>query len=242
MGSADGNQIHPTAVIAPTVRIGKGNTVGAFTTIEGDVVIGDDNWIGPHVTIGTPAQYTTAKYEFTGQPVTGIRIGSRCVFREYTTVHQPSKFQTIVEDECYFMAYCHVSHDTRIRRNVALANNTQIGGFTDVGEYSTIGLSTMIHQYTTIGAYAMIGMGSVISKDVPPFAKVVGNPAQLLGINAVGMERSGFDAACIAEVERTLNERDYVPPSELLRPLFERFAQRRMETKRPLLEMIRSTT
>jgi len=229
------NQIHPTAVIAPTVKIGKGNVVGAFTTIEGDVVIGDDNWIGPHVTIGTPAQFTTAKYEFTGQVVTGIRIGSRCVLREYTTVHQPSKFETIVEDDCYFMAYCHISHDTRICRNVALANNTQIGGFTEVGEFSTVGLSAMIHQYSTIGAYAMVGMGSVIAKDIPPFAKVAGNPPLLVGLNTVGMERHGFDAAARAEAERALKEPGYTPACERLRPFFERFAQRRSATNRPVL-------
>ncbi|MBV8689295.1 MAG: UDP-N-acetylglucosamine acyltransferase [Candidatus Eremiobacteraeota bacterium] len=237
MGSTDGNQIHPTAVIAPSVRIGKNNFIGAFTTIEGDVTIGDDNWIGPHVTIGTPAQYTTSKYEFTGQPVTGIRIGNRCVLREYTTVHQPSKFETVVEDDCYFMAYCHISHDTRIRCSVALANNTQIGGFTEVGEYTTIGLSAIIHQYSTIGAYAMIGMGSVITKDVPPFAKVLGNPAVLAGVNAIGMERNGFDATCVAEVERALRQRTYAPASERLRPFFERFTARCAQTKRPLLEI-----
>jgi len=241
MASSDNNTIHPTAVIAASVRIGRGNTIGAFTTIDGDVLIGDGNWIGPHVTIGTPAQYTTAKYEFSGQPVTGIRIGNRCVLREYTTVHQPSKFETVVEDDCYFMAYCHVSHDTHIRRNVAMANNTQIGGFTDVGEYSTIGLSAVIHQYSTIGAYAMIGMSSVISKDVPPFAKVLGNPAQLIGVNAIGMERNGFDRQSIAEVHRALNEPGYLPPEERLRPFFEHFSRRRMETQRPLLEIVRST-
>ena len=239
MRSAHGNRIHPTAVIAPTVRIGENNFIGAFTTIEGKVVIGDGNWIGPHVTIGTPAQYTTAKFEFTGQPVTGIRIGNRCVLREYTTVHQPSKFETIVEDDCYFMAYCHISHDTRIGRNVALANNTQIGGFTDVGEYTTIGLSTVIHQYSTIGAYAMIGMGTVISKDIPPFSKVLGNPAQLVGVNAIGMERNGFDQRCVADVQRALDERTYLPNLERLRPFFERFAQRRTQTDRPLLEITR---
>src|ERR1700680_447867 len=116
MNQRRGNRIHPTAVIAATVQLGSENLIGAFTTIEGDVSIGDGNWIGPHVTIGTPAQYTTSKFELTGQVAAGIRIGSRCVWREYTTVHQPSRLETVVEDDCYFMAYCHISHDTRICR------------------------------------------------------------------------------------------------------------------------------
>jgi len=126
------NEIDPRAHIGSKVVLGKGNRIAAFAYIDGDVVIGDANWIGPHVTIGTPAQYTTSKFELNGEQHGGIRIGSRCVIREYCTVHQPSKFKTIVEDDCYFMAYCHVSHDTVIRRGVAMANNTQIGGFTEI--------------------------------------------------------------------------------------------------------------
>lgn len=237
MGQRRDNRIHPTAVISPTVRMGSGNYIGAFTTIEGDVNIGDDNWIGPHVTIGTPAQYTTSKFELNGEVAAGIRIGNRCVLREYTTVHQPSEFQTLVEDDCYFMAYCHISHDTRICRNVALANNTQIGGFTEIGEFCTVGLSALIHQYSTIGAYAMIGMGSVITKDVPPFGKVLGNPPQLVGVNRIGMERNAFDAASVAEAERALREPGFIPSSDALRSFFDRFAERHAKTKRNVLEM-----
>jgi UDP-N-acetylglucosamine acyltransferase len=197
---ASSNTIHPTAVIGGKVRLGSGNVIGAFAVIDGDVEIGDGNWIGPHVTIGTPAQFMTTKFELNGEVRSGIRIGSRCVIREYCTVHQPSKTETVIEDDCYFMAYCHVSHDTVIRRGVSMANNTQIGGHTEIQQYATVGLSVVIHQFSTIGAYAMIGMASVITKDVPPFVKVVGNPARFGGVNEIGLSRSGFSAEAIAEI------------------------------------------
>ncbi|PZR59035.1 MAG: UDP-N-acetylglucosamine acyltransferase [Candidatus Meridianibacter frigidus] len=229
------NSIHPSAYIAPGVILGEGNSVGPFTSIEGDVRIGDGNWIGPNVTIGTPAQYTTSKFEFTGQVATGIEIGSRCVIREYCTVHQPSKFKTIVEDDCYFMAYCHISHDTVIRRGVAMANNTQIGGFTEIQEFATIGLSTVIHQYSTIGAYVMVGMATLITKDVPPFVKIVGSPPRFLGINEVGLKRNGFSAESVAEIVQAYQDSRLPETVEGARPHIEAFLKRRSQTTRKLL-------
>lgn len=231
------NTIHPTAIVAPSAVLGDGNYVGPYTTIEGHVRIGNGNWIGPHVTIGTPAQYTTEKFELNGERRTGgIVIGDRCVFREYTTVHQPSVSQTVVEDDCYLMAYCHVSHDTTLRRNVNLANNTQIAGFTEIQEFANVGLSVAIHQYSTIGAYAMIGMSAVITKDVPPFSKVAGNPPRMRGINSVGMSRAGFDDAVVEAVRAAAAAGTLeTVEDERVSAIVRRFAERRSATHRDLL-------
>lgn len=200
------NRIDLTASIASSVRIGTGNTIGAYTVIAGDVAIGDGNWIGPHVTIGTPAQFATQKFELTGEVMAGIKIGNRCVIREYSTVHQPSEFATIIEDDCYLMSYCHVSHDTRLCKAVCLANNTQIGGFSEIQEGAVIGLSAVVHQYSTIGAFAMVGMASVVSKDVPPFCKVVGNPIRFEGINKVGLTRNNISVADVAALAQAYSK------------------------------------
>jgi UDP-N-acetylglucosamine acyltransferase len=48
----------------------------------------------------------------------------------------------------------------------------------------------------------MVGMGSVVTRDVPPFSKAFGNPARVRGANVVGMERSGFDASEIDDFVR----------------------------------------
>lgn len=233
---ANTNTIHATAVIAPTVCMGHGNNIGAFTLLTGDVTIGDNNWIGPHVTIGTPAQYITSKFELNGEQCSGITIGNRCVIREYSTVHQPSKFSTIIEDDCYLMAYCHVSHDTVLRRGVAMANNTQLGGFSEIQAYATVGLSSVVHQYSTVGAFTMIGMGTAITKDLPPFVKVMGTPARLTGVNEVGLARNGFTqttiAAIVASYARGLLPAPDDPRASEHMIAFER---RRKESHRPLI-------
>jgi len=230
------NTLHPTASIGTSVKIGSGNVVGAYTVIEGDVTIGDDNWIGPHVTIGTPPQYSTKKFEFHGGDAAGIVIGNRNVLREYTTVHQPSERTTSIGDDCYLMAYCHVSHDTRLRDGVVMANSVQIGGFSDIQEFANIGLSSVLHQFTTIGAYVMIGMGTVISKDIPPFVKAVGTPARSLWINSTGFNRAGLSAATIDEISRSYNANK--TPEHLgdsVDRFVKSFVMRNAETKRSVI-------
>ena len=50
------NQMHPTAVIGPDVKLGTGKTIGPYAVLLGNTEIGDDNWIGPHVVIGSPGE------------------------------------------------------------------------------------------------------------------------------------------------------------------------------------------
>ncbi|MDQ6767509.1 MAG: UDP-N-acetylglucosamine acyltransferase [Candidatus Eremiobacteraeota bacterium] len=227
------NKVHPTAYIGASVKLGSGNIVGAFAFIDGDVTIGNGNWIGPHVTIGTPAQYSTGKFEFTGEPAAGIRIGDRNILREYMTVHQPSRNLTIIEDDCYVMAYCHVSHDTRICRGAIITNNAQIGGHSEIQQFAFIGLSCVTHQFSTIGAYAFVGMGSIVAKDVPPFMKAFGNPVRLAGVNTVGLARNGFKPKEIEAIEEAVARRQ-MPQGvgELIDEVVAKYERRTAETKR----------
>jgi UDP-N-acetylglucosamine acyltransferase len=230
------NSIHPSAFIGPDVVLGSGNTVAPFAFIDGDVVIGDGNWIGPHVCIGTPAQFSPGKFEFNGQPKTGIRIGDRNIIREFATVHQPSKFITEIEDDCYVMAYCHVSHDTRICKGAIVTNNAQLGGFSVIQRHAFIGLTVTTHQHTTVGAYSVLGMGAIVAKDVPPFAKVYGSPARLAGVNLVGMERHGFSKREIDAVSQALDS-GQLPRgvSSAVDAAVDDFIARNEATKRPSL-------
>ncbi len=231
----DFNRIHPTAVVEPSVRIGRGNTIGPYAVITGDVEIGDGNWIGAHVTIGAPAQFSTEKFELNGSGCSGVTIGSRNVIREYCTVHQPSRDRTIIEDDCYLMAYTHVSHDTQLCSRCVLANNVQIGGFSYVGEGANVGLSAVLHQFSTIGAYAMVGMGTILSKDAPPFAKVYGAPPKIAGVNHVGMQRNGFSEDDVRAASALLSG-DRVSGGEACARHFDAFESRGKLTGRKALE------
>ena len=69
-----------------------------------------------------------------------------------------------------------------------------------VADGANLGLGTSVHQRRYIGRGAMIGMGSVVTRDVPPWAKVFGNPARIHGANAIGMERAGIAADAAASL------------------------------------------
>lgn len=192
------------------------------------------------MTIGTPAQYTTSKFELNGEVCGGIRIGNRCVIREYSTIHQPSQNTTQLEDDCYLMAYCHVSHDTVLRTGVALANNTQIGGFSEIQAFATVGLSAVIHQHSTIGAHTMVGMASVVTKDVPPFLKVLGSPLRLMGVNSVGLQRTGFTEEVIRDIVASYENSELPELSDKEGQSFiEAFRRRRATSTRQMIALHR---
>jgi UDP-N-acetylglucosamine acyltransferase len=212
------NTVHPTAVIGPGVTLGVGNVVAPYAVILGPCRIGDRNWIGPHVTIGTPAQIRDHDHPagWVHEPDgSGVVIGDDNVIREYVTVHQPAEDVTRIGARCYLMSYAHVPHDATIGDGVTLSNSAQIGGHTVIGDNANIGLSAVVHQRLAIGGGAMIGMGAVVTKDVPPFAVVYGNPARVAGTNRVGLQRAGFGDGVIAAVTR-LNDtaQAATPPTE----------------------------
>jgi UDP-N-acetylglucosamine acyltransferase len=198
---ANQNAIHATAIVGRAVKLGKRNVIGPYAIIDGEVAIGDDNWIGPHVVIGLPAQHSREKFELRGEIAHGVRIGDRNVLREHVTVHQPCRSATIIENDCYIMAYSHVSHDSVIRNAVVLSNSVQTGGFSEIQRFANVGLGSVLHQFSTIGALAMVGMGTVVTKDVPPFLTIVGNPCRVIGVNTVGLVRLGFTEAEIKMIK-----------------------------------------
>jgi len=73
-----------------------------------------------------------------------------------------------------------------------MSNLAQLAGHVQIGDYVTIGGQTGVHQFTRIGRNAMVGGMSKLTKDVPPFFLVEGNPCQPYGLNSVGLRRAAF--------------------------------------------------
>lgn len=200
--------IHPTAIIDPSARLGDGVSVGAYSIIGADVEIGANTWIGPHVVIQGPTsigrdnrifQFASLgeapqDKKYRGEP-TRLEIGDRNVIREYVTLNRGTPTGggvTRIGHDGLFMAYVHVAHDCWIGNNAIFSNNASLAGHVHVDDWVILSGFTLVHQFCSIGAHAFTGMGSAISKDVPPYLMVSGNPAEPHGINKEGLKRRGF--------------------------------------------------
>jgi UDP-N-acetylglucosamine acyltransferase len=201
--------IHPTAVIDPGARLGEGVEVGAYCVIGRDVSIGDGCVLANHVSIAGPASIgrnnsfypfcsigqrsQDLKYE--GEP-THLEIGDRNVFREFCTVNRGTArgARTRVGNDNTFLAYAHIAHDCSVGHHTIFSNNGTIAGHVTVEDHAIIGGLSGVHQFCRIGAHAIIGGCTKIVQDVPPFMIADGNPAELRGVNQIGLERRGFPA------------------------------------------------
>lgn len=183
----ENNQIDPTAIIAPRAVIGKGNTIGAYTVINDCVVIGDNNYIAPHVVIGQPAEYRI--YPENPQPEKVI-IGNRNRLSEFSRIQAGILTNgTIIGNDCYIMAGSHIGHDCKIGNMVTIAPNAVIGGSTELNDFANVGMLAATHPRVKIGKGAMVGLGAAVTKDVPAWETWAGVPARYMKTNYKGIER-----------------------------------------------------
>ena len=186
----EGVTVGPFAVIGPQVVIGDRTTIGAHAVIEGPTRIGVDNQIFSFASIGSAPQ--DKKYK--GEP-TELRIGDRNVFREFCTINRGTatgRGLTTIASDCLFMAYSHVAHDCDIGNKVILANCATMGGHVNIGDWVQLGGLSAIHQFCKIGAHAFVAGGAILTRDLPPYVMIAGNPAAPHSINSEGLKRRGF--------------------------------------------------
>jgi UDP-N-acetylglucosamine acyltransferase len=133
-------------------------------------------------------------------PWGSTRIGSRNVFREFSTVNRSMKPDgcTVLGDDGYFMANAHVGHDCVLGNHVVLCNAVLLAGHVEVGDRAFLSGGAVAHQFARIGELVMLGGLGGVGRDAPPFTMVVGSrPAALAGLNRVGLRRAGIAGAAL---------------------------------------------
>jgi len=197
---AEGVRVEPYAVIGDSVELGRGTSVGSHAQLEGPAVIGEDNRIFAHAVLGFAPQ--DLKYH--GEETTLV-VGSRNVFREFSTVHRGTatgRGETLVGDDNYFMAYAHVAHDSRIGSGTVFANCASLAGHVEVGDRAVLNAFAAVHQFARIGRYAFVGAFTQCRQDILPFCKTDGVDAKTYGINTIGLKRQGFPDAEIEALQK----------------------------------------
>jgi UDP-2-acetamido-3-amino-2,3-dideoxy-glucuronate N-acetyltransferase len=149
--------IHETAIIDSDVTIGSDTKIWHFCHISSQAKIGNHSSLGQNVYVGE-----------------GVQIGNGVKIQNNVSVYTG----VTLEDDVFCGPSAVFTNDLNPR--AAFPKNKQYR-HTHVGQGATIGANATILPGITIGPYAFIGAGSVVTKDVPPYGLVYGNPARLHG-------------------------------------------------------------
>jgi len=209
------NSIHPTAIVHPGAQLGTNVSIGPYTIVEDDVVVGNGTELMAHVVIASGARIgcdvrihpgaviSTAPQDlkYDGAATLTI-IGDRTVVRESATINKATTAsgQTTVGSDVLVMAYAHVAHDCVVGNHVIIANATQLGGHTHIGEWAILGGLVGVHQFCRIGDHSMVAASAMVVKDVPPYILAGKTPLAAEAINTVGLRRRGFTQEEIREL------------------------------------------
>jgi len=193
-------EIGPFCVIGPDVELGDGVVIHSHAVITGRTTLGPECKVFPFASIGQAPQ----DVKFHGEPST-LTIGAKTIIREHATVNPGTEgghMSTKVGSNCLLMIGAHVAHDCEVGDSVTLVNGATLGGHVTIGDGAIIGGLSAVHQFVRIGAYAFIGGMSGITADVIPFGMAIGNRANLCGLNIVGLKRKGFPRDQIHELRQ----------------------------------------
>jgi UDP-N-acetylglucosamine acyltransferase len=214
-------KIHPTAVVDPSAKIADDAVVGALAVIDAGVELASGVEIGPHVYVTgrTRVGARTIIYPFSviGAPPQILSyaghsgelvIGEDNVIREQASIHAGSaegEGRTEIGDHNLIQHAFHIAHDCKIGSHCVLAGQSAVSGHVVVEDYAVIGGKSGVHQFVRVGESAFTAGNSMVSKDVPPYAKVAGDRARFMGVNRINLERRGFDPERIALIKHAFH-------------------------------------
>jgi UDP-2-acetamido-3-amino-2,3-dideoxy-glucuronate N-acetyltransferase len=152
----------PTIRISPDVKLGKNTRVFAFVNLYG-CEIGDDTKIGTFVEIQK-----------------GVKVGNRCKISSHSFLCEG----VTLEDEVFLGHNVTFINDLYPRSTNASGRLQSEADWacvpTVVKRGASIGSSATLLCGITVGEGAIVGAGSMVTKDVPPYTVVAGNPARVI--------------------------------------------------------------
>jgi acetyltransferase-like isoleucine patch superfamily enzyme len=162
--------IHATAEVSPKASIGDGTKIWNYAQIREGVVIGEQCIIAKNVYVDFD-----------------VRIGSRCKIQNNCSLYHGAE----IEDGVFLGPHVILTNDKVPRAinadGTAKSANDWVVGRTRICYGAAIGAGAIILPNVTVGRFAMVGSGSVVTRDVPDYALVAGNPARQIGwVNAEG--------------------------------------------------------
>jgi UDP-2-acetamido-3-amino-2,3-dideoxy-glucuronate N-acetyltransferase len=165
---------HESSFIDEGAKIGKGTKIWHFTHIMNNSIIGENCNIGQNVVISPD-----------------VIIGKNVKVQNNVSI-----FTGVICEDDVFLGPSMVFTNVNNPRSAVVRRNQYVK--THVGKGATIGANATVVCGHDIGEFSFIGAGAVVTKNIPAYALVVGNPSKQIGWMSEYGHRLKFDAAGIA--------------------------------------------
>jgi len=150
---------HKSSYIDENVEIGKDTNIWHFSHVQSGAIIGTNCTIGQNVNIGN-----------------NVKIGNSVKIQNNVSIYEGVELEDYV-----FCGPSMVFTNIRLPRSEFPQVGSEFYEKTLVKKSASIGANSTIICGITIGRYALIGSGTVVTKDVPDYALVIGNPGKVIG-------------------------------------------------------------
>lgn len=156
--------IHSTADVADNVILGTGTKIWHYAQVREGARLGENCIVGRGAYIGT-----------------SVEMGDNCKVQNYALVYEPAKLANgVFVGPAAVLTNDHFPRAINADGSPKSADDWHPVGV-DIREGASIGASATCVAPIVIGRWALVGSGSVVVKDVPDFALVVGSPARRIG-------------------------------------------------------------
>ncbi len=200
-------EISDKAVVSPKAKIGKDVKIFPFVYVEDDVEIGDNCIIFPGVNLldgtrlgknnkihqNTVISAIPQDFAYRGDSTLCV-IGDNNIIRENVVINRATftEGKTDMGNYNYIMEGVHISHDSHLGNYNVMGYGTKVAGNVDIHNYIIFSSGVIANQGVSVGSCSMVEAGTRISKDVPPYIVVGGNPVQYNGVNSFIVEKMGI--------------------------------------------------
>lgn len=180
------SKIHPSADIAPGAKLGTGVQVWQFCVVLAGAEIGERSQLSANVFVEG-----------------GVKLG-----RNVKVKNNVALYSGVEAEDDVFIGPCAVFTNVLTPRSHWPRKDQFLP--TKLGKGCSIGANSTIVCGVSIGAYALVGAGAVVTRDVPPYAVVAGNPARQRGwacqcgelLRAAAATLPSQDITCVACASR----------------------------------------
>jgi UDP-2-acetamido-3-amino-2,3-dideoxy-glucuronate N-acetyltransferase len=156
--------VHDTADVADSATVSAGAKVWHYAQVRENASLGENVIVGRGAYVGT-----------------GVQVADNCKIQNYALVYEPAVLERgVFIGPAVVLTNDHFPRAINADGSIKSADDWHPVGVT-IREGASIGASATCVAPVTIGRWALVGSGSVVVKDVPDFALVVGSPARRIG-------------------------------------------------------------